>query len=55
VLGRLKVAEIIDDVVGPRRADAGASVGTYIALAALNRACDLVPSSPFGLVGQDRR
>ena len=40
VLCRLKVAEIIDDVVGPRRADAGASVGTYIALAALNRACD---------------
>jgi transposase len=40
MLGRLKVAEIIDDVVGPRRADAGASVGTYIALAALNRACD---------------
>ena len=40
VLGRLKVAEIIDDVVGPRRSDAGASVGTYIALATLNRACD---------------
>ncbi len=40
VLGRLKVAEIIDDVVGPRRSDAGASVGTYIALAALNRVCD---------------
>jgi transposase len=40
VLGRLKVAEIIDDVVGPRRADAGASVGTYIALATLNRVCD---------------
>ncbi len=40
VLGRLKVAEIIDDVVGPRRSDAGASVGTYIALATLNRVCD---------------
>ncbi len=40
VLERLKVAEIIDEVVGPRRADAGASVGTYISLAALNRACD---------------
>ena len=40
MLGRLKVAEIIDDVAGPRRSDAGASVGTYIALAALNRACD---------------
>jgi len=40
VLERLKIAEIIDDVVGPRRADAGASAGTYIALATLNRACD---------------
>ncbi|MCA1700368.1 MAG: IS1634 family transposase, partial [Actinobacteria bacterium] len=40
MLGRLGVAEIVDDVVGPRRADAGASVGTYICLAALNRVCD---------------
>jgi transposase len=40
VLRRLEVAEIVDDVVGPRRADAAASVGTYIALAALNRVCD---------------
>src|SRR5450755_4235812 len=40
MLGRLRVAEIIDEVVGPRRADAQASVGTYIALAALNRVCD---------------
>lgn len=40
MLGRLRVAEIVDEVVGPRRADAGASVGTYIALAALNRVCD---------------
>ena len=40
VLGRLKVAESIDDVGGPRRADAGASVGTYIALATLNRVCE---------------
>ena len=40
VLERLKVAEIVDEVVGPRRADAGASVGTYIALAALNRVTD---------------
>jgi transposase len=31
------VAEVVDEVVGPRRADAGASVGTYVALAALNR------------------
>ena len=40
VLQRLKVADVVDEVVGPRRADAGASVGTYIALAALNRVCD---------------
>lgn len=40
VLERLRVAEIIDSVVGARRADAAASVGTYIALAALNRVCD---------------
>ena len=37
MLRRLRVAEIIDEVVGPRRADAAASVGTYIALATLNR------------------
>jgi len=46
VLERLKVAEIVDEVVGPRRADAGASVGTYIALAALNRVTD--PCSKLG-------
>lgn len=40
VLERLKVAEVVDEVVGPRRADAGASVGTYVALAALNRVTD---------------
>jgi transposase len=40
LLERLKVAETVDDVVGPRRADAAASVGTYIALAALNRVTD---------------
>jgi transposase len=49
VLGRLKVAEIIDEVVGLRRADAGASAGTYIALAALNRACD--PCSKLAFSG----
>jgi transposase len=46
MLGRLRVAEIVDDVVGPRRADAGASVGTYVALATLNRVCD--PCSKLG-------
>jgi transposase len=40
MLTRLRVIEIVDEVVGPRRADAGASVGTYLALAALNRLVD---------------
>jgi len=37
MLDRLGVSDIIDEVVGPRRATAGASVGTYIALACCNR------------------
>src|SRR5262245_47257154 len=37
VLQRLGVIGIIDQIVGPRRADAAASVGTYLALATLNR------------------
>jgi transposase len=37
VLQRLGVAGVIDEVMGSRRADAAASVGTYLALAALNR------------------
>ena len=40
MLRRLRVAEVIDEVVGARRSDAGASVGTYIALATLNRVVD---------------
>jgi len=40
MLRRLRVTEIIDEVVGSRRSDAGASVGTYIALATLNRVVD---------------
>lgn len=40
VLRRVEVAGIVDEVVGARRADAAASVGTYIALAVLNRVCD---------------
>jgi len=40
MLERLKVAEIIDEVVGSRRADAHTSVGTYIALATANRVVD---------------
>ena len=37
MLDRLGVADIIDEVVGTRRKGAGASVGTYIALACCNR------------------
>ena len=40
MLERLDVAGIVDDVVGPRRADAAASVGTYMALAVANRVVD---------------
>jgi len=39
VICRLRIAEIVDEVVGQRRGDAKASVGTYIALAVLNRVC----------------
>src|ERR1700679_19671 len=37
VLERLGAIDIVDEVVGSRRSDAALSVGTYIALAALNR------------------
>lgn len=37
MIERLDVAGIVDDVVGSRRADAAASVGTYMALAVTNR------------------
>jgi transposase len=37
MLARLDYAGIVDAVVGSRRADAAASVGTYLALAAANR------------------
>jgi hypothetical protein len=37
VLQDLGVAATIDEVTGPRRSDAGAPAGTYLALAALNR------------------
>lgn len=40
ILTRLGVIETIDEVVGARRSDAGASVGTYLALAACNRLVD---------------
>jgi transposase len=37
---QLGVAEVIDEVVGPRRSDVGVSVGTYLALATVNRIVD---------------
>jgi len=37
MLELLGVAAMVDDVVGPRRSDAAASVGTYFALAVANR------------------
>jgi transposase len=40
MLDRVGVAEIVDEVVGPRRSDAAASVGTYLALAVANRIVD---------------
>lgn len=40
VIEKLGVIEIVDDVLGARREDAGASVGTYVALAAANRVVD---------------
>ena len=46
ILGRLGVVEAIDAVCGSRRADAGASVGTYLALATLNRV--VAPCSKLG-------
>jgi transposase len=40
MLDRLEVVGVVDEVVGARRSDAGASVGTYLALAACNRVVD---------------
>lgn len=40
ILRRMGVDEIVDEVVGERRSDAAASVGTYIALAVANRIVD---------------
>src|SRR5664279_816222 len=40
ILQRLKVVEVIDEVCGPRRADAGASVGTYLCLLYTSDAAD---------------
>jgi transposase len=47
ITGRLGLARVIDEVVGPRRADAGASIGTYLTLAAINRLVDPCPRWAF--------
>ena len=49
MLEDLGVAGIIDEVSGGRRSDAGASVGTYLVLAALNRL--VAPCSKLGFAG----
>src|SRR5664279_1623275 len=46
ILDRLGVAGAIDEVCGSRRSDAGASVGTYLALATANRV--VAPCSKSG-------
>ena len=46
VLERLGVVEAVDEACGPRRSDASASVGTYLALAVLNRV--VAPCSKLG-------
>jgi transposase len=47
LLVELDVAGVIDDVIGDRRSDAGASVGTYLALAALGRLVEPGSKSRF--------
>jgi transposase len=49
VLEDLGAAGIIDEVAGARRADAGASTGAYLTLAALNRV--VAPCSKLGFAG----
>ncbi|MGH9286080.1 MAG: IS1634 family transposase, partial [Acidimicrobiales bacterium] len=49
VIQRLDLAGIVDEVVDGRRSDAAASVGTYMALATLNRVVD--PCSKLGFAG----
>jgi len=47
MIQQLDVVGIVDDVVGSRRADAAASVGTYVALAIVNRV--VAPCSKLSL------
>jgi transposase len=46
MLDHLGLASVVDEVIGARRADARASVGTYLALATLNRV--VAPCSKLG-------
>src|SRR5674476_1416961 len=46
VMDRLWVADTIDELCGSRRSDAGASVGSYLALATANRV--VAPCSKLG-------
>src|SRR5665648_880481 len=48
ILARLGVVEAIDEVCGPRRADAGASVGTYLCLLYTSDAADEEDSVDLG-------
>jgi transposase len=48
VLERLGVVDIIDEVVGARRSDAALSVGTYMALATMNRVVAPCSKLAFG-------
>lgn len=47
MLQRLQVVQLVDEVVGARRSDAAASVGTYLALAAANRVVDPCSKAAF--------
>jgi len=49
MLERLDAVAVIDGVLGDARVSGGVSVGTYLALAALNRVCD--PRSKAGFAG----
>jgi len=48
MIGQLDIVRIVDDVVGDRRTDAAASVGTYIGLAVANRVVAPCSKLAFG-------
>ena len=54
MIGRLGIVGIVDEVVGNRRSEAGASVGTYIALALVNRVWERAPNSASPSGGRPR-